>query len=773
MLNKLGLALLIFFVFWIMQAGASIYYYWWHVIDSTWFSVDGVIYKWCTQNQYGNWPRATMWVINGEIYVVCQYSSGWQPWYIFKFDNTDRSFITIAKIWPSYNYYNYLKSTIYNWELSVIRDWHQSICIYWACPSEWIYYWIKTPVSLMTNSFSEVPLWSIFVPNNLKQQIQSPQHERQLVEQWEKIWKYQSGSWLILSADIWNKLNLVRLAVEIYKVWDKLPTELLYSNYWSWEVVVPYLWSWSYYWRVRTEDKFGQTSKWVNFWSNDILESDYLLYEWFEPYPYWYRFPNNIPNPWLLNWWIANIGLSSNWEYENSSNLIDFRQKINWNRWDILFAVYPESSFASKEVMFDVFESMWLDRDIPYNDWSCFWLSLSASMQYKNPLYMDFKFNNFYNQIWTWFIWDKIDPINTDLITWKWDQFNTTAKTIFAFQLYQYSKTYNEAEKYSFSILTATGILNEIKNNPKKTYILTLYWKKDWKDYIHSVVPYKTEGNKIYIWDNSYPFTNSTDYHAYNQYIQVDKNWKWVNPTYKRDFTKISLVDIADITTLDKSLPIWFNKTDTLFTFSWSSDLVLLDSFWRISWFLWWTILEEIPWVKVFTSNNAAIEWETTQNKWKQIYLPQKQDLIVKVIAKWEEIYDLMIAWWDYYTKIASVETSTWQIDTFKSLVDNIKIDFDDNKTWDYDLLIDNFQENSTWTIYIDSSISIPNSQEYIIDWQKVKENTNDSVSYKIDTNNDSVYDTITLLPSIFRYNKMPQLELQLSYLQKMIKKLW
>jgi hypothetical protein len=110
-----------------------------------------------------------------------------------------------------------------------------------------------------------------------------------------------------------------------------------------------------------------------------------------------------------------------------------------------------------------------------------------------------------------------------------------------------------------------------------------------------------------------------------------------------------------------------------------------------------------------------------------------------------------MVAWWDYYSKLENVETSTWQIDIFNSTVNNLKIDFDDTKTWSYNLLTDNFQENNTGTIYIDSVPIITNPQEYDIDWIKVRQNTNDAVIQKTDINNDWIYDTTIQLPSIFQ----------------------
>jgi hypothetical protein len=41
---------------------------------------------------------------------------------------------------------------------------------------------------------------------------------------------------------------------------------------------------------------------------------------------------------------------------------------------------------------------------------------------------------------------------------------------------------------------------------------------------------------------------------------------------------------------------------------------------------------------------NDALDGGVKESTWKQIYLPQKQDLTVKVVGTNQENYDLMIA---------------------------------------------------------------------------------------------------------------------------------
>lgn len=119
---------------------------------------------------------------------------------------------------------------------------------------------------------------------------------------------------------------------------------------------------------------------------------------------------------------------------------------------------------------------------------------------------------------------------------------------------------------------------------------------------------------------------------------------------------------------------------------------------------------------------------------------------------KSQENYDLMIAGGDYYTKLEWVQTSLWQLDNFISTRENFKIDFDNSKGGSYNLLIDNFYNNATGTIFMHSMPSIWEKQSYTMNWNKVINNANDSVLYGLDLNNDWIYETEQNLPPMYQY---------------------
>ncbi|EKE28180.1 MAG: hypothetical protein ACD_3C00086G0024 [uncultured bacterium (gcode 4)] len=592
------------------------------------------------------------------------------------------------------------------------------------------------------------------MPYSLSQQINSPQMEEEPhdVYLWEKIWKFQSGSGIILSAIVdnsfWKNLNL---DFEVYKLWESLPiykrsTEV---NLWIWTVVVDFLWAWDYYWRVRTSDDSWNSSDWADFWMNLFWESDFSYFYWFEPYPYGYRFPNASVADWVLNWmWLSSI---VRWIPPNSF-LINQPTIIDWNKWNLFNNAFDTSTLKNDDrKMIDAFESLWLNTDEQFQWWNCYGMAMSPAMQFTHSGFIQTNYSKFSNQIWNWTIWDNIIPLDVD---WKddWNNYdgNKTLEIILSFQLSQSSVHIQKAIHNGTK--SPDKILTELKNNSNNTYALLFWWKdKNNDDVWHAVIPYKVEWNRIYVWDNNfqYPFReiNNTEIYSYNQYIELytGSDWKikWKDKTYEwNEFTEMSLVNLDDIyNNWYKSVPMWFNWNGTSYTLSWSSSIYISDSLWRVSWFTSSGVIEDIPWVDVIVPLNVTLSWATKSNL-KQIYIPEKIDwLTIKVSWIKEENYDLKIAWWDYYTNISWVNTLTGQIDIFTTTNSWIFIDFDDSKTWTYTLLTDNFQDTLTWTVFSPWIESIIQPQKYIFDWNKVMQGSTNAISYQIDIDNDWIYD--------------------------------
>ncbi|EKD44467.1 MAG: hypothetical protein ACD_71C00126G0002 [uncultured bacterium (gcode 4)] len=581
-------------------------------------------------------------------------------------------------------------------------------------------------------------------PTNLSQKIQSPYMEIQEISLWGKVWKYQSGPWIIFSVDS-DPSEATKLVVAIYKIWDEMPkiffNKTSSSATKSMTIPYSYLWAGYYFWKARLETDDWRASDWVDFRYNPG-EADYSLFEWFEPYPYGYKFHNRSLDYKILGWW-TDYHIDTIFPFYHSDI-------IPGNKWDIFRNAFDISSLQNNEKkMIDAFEALWLNETGALSHWGCYGMAVSSAMQYTHSDFINTYYPSFSNAIWAWTIWDNINPLSTDWPYWysKWNSYSKTLETILSFQLSQHSIHVQKA--ISSGTKNPMDIVNTLQSNPNKTYALLFWWKdKDHKDVWHTVIPYKVVDEwsikKIFIWDNNVPFPDVENIYSYNQYIEIYSNWSWKAPLYKTwtSFTKMSLVSLDDIyNNWKKSAPSWLNGNDIFLTLSWNSDMYISDSLWRVSWFTSSGVIEEIPGVEVIVPVNATLDWVTEDNL-KQIYLPQKIDwLTIKVSWNTDEAYDLKMAWWDYYTKISWVSTNSWQTDSYNLSREQLQINFDDSKTWNYSLMIDDFQNDWTGSIYRWDLKSTTNLQKYSINWQGVIANNEESIKYEIDSNNDWIYD--------------------------------
>ncbi len=192
-------------------------------------------------------------------------------------------------------------------------------------------------------------------------------------------------------------------------------------------------------------------------------------------------------------------------------------------------------------------------------------------------------------------------------------------------------------------------------------------------------------------------------------------------------------------------LPAGFSDSELLYTFSWISDFIVRDSQWNKTGFQNGDIFEEIPGSQVLISLNASWNDEQRENNWKQIYFPEgRDDLTLEVDGNLDESYTLMIAGGNYYNEIASVEIHEGEKDIFHSQNGEMILDFDDHKSWEYTIIMDDFRKPEVETVVLNNMQSTWYIQKYSIDW--IEEGN--SVSYALDTNDDGVFDMHSSLDS-------------------------
>jgi len=616
-------------------------------------------------------------------------------------------------------------------------------------------------------------------PTNLTQSFIAPLTDiPQEINVGQNIGKFQSGSGVIFTADIdsdtptdydlevlvLDRKNLQTVATERSKFQVDGKSKMT--------IQIP---KWDYSWSASVIDITWNESDTIAFEDNG-WEADFSIFEWFEPYPFAYRFDNSSPDYSILTWgiWSDPTDLSK-------------RSKIDGTKWEIFeLAFWDWISGVIPNRAYNAFEAFSFNKSSGikiFDIWTCYGLVLSAILWNSESNILQDKSPGFLSELWNGTIFDSIDILNSAWsTTWDWDIYNDISRTILWLHLLQSSKEIRALD--SNSSLSPIEILNTIKNNLDKTYILSFYGKIDDIDTAHAVVPFRVEENRIYIWDPNEPYSWDLGNESYEQYIEIDiLNDSFVAKRYDKsisnifritwdEFTKMELLDSEEIiASIENPTPLGFNENDLLFTVSWSPFLTIRDQSWNVTGIINGETIEDIPWSQVLNLMNASLDKEKEENTWKQIYFPEWQgSLTVEVSWTTNESYDLLIAWWDYYTKLEWVSTSSGQVDTFTTTATNLQIDFDDSKTWDYNILVDNFQDSGTGTVYIDSVDIIPETQNLLIDWDKVIQNNDDAVTYETDLDDDGTFDTIVSVPAISIWEELiqePELEIYYSFPNK------
>jgi hypothetical protein len=70
-----------------------------------------------------------------------------------------------------------------------------------------------------------------------------------------------------------------------------------------------------------------------------------------------------------------------------------------------------------------------------------------------------------------------------------------------------------------------------------------------------------------------------------------------------------------------------------------------------------------------------------------------------------------------------------------------MEINFDDTKKGEYSIIVDDFQNNGTGSIYLSSLRVQSELQKYTFDWDKVTTSDFMSIKHEVDIDNDDVYD--------------------------------
>ncbi|MDD3794219.1 MAG: hypothetical protein PHI37_05370 [Candidatus Gracilibacteria bacterium] len=604
---------------------------------------------------------------------------------------------------------------------------------------------LNFPVGYKWKSFTEnieiQEPTQIPTPTNLKQYIKSPLLEREEIQAGTTIGKFQSGSGVILEASIQNDTtNSYNMIFEVYKHGQTIPmyTDSIEIFSGTGTITIPYLGEGNYTWKVKATDNNGNTSEVVDYATNQAWEIDFSLFEGFEPYPYGFSFTNKPTYSKNLDGGIDNTGLFHG-----------KREKIDGYKWDVFESAFDLSELDSERKLFNTFEMLGLNQENPsLFDGACFGLSTSALMYKSYPQYLSKNYTQFYNGVNNdIFGVTDFDTLIENGITYWNDTDNLIFKDIQAIQTSQGSEIFQKEEKKSMD-KESIDILNEIKNM-NNGYILGFQGLNEYGFFSkHYVIPYKIEGNKIYIWDSNI-FINNNGAH-YKQYLEILPNGKIYSPHYN-DELKWKTIDEIYIVPIEvmynnggKHKPIGLEYGDYYdIIFGGSSDIYLSDENGNISGIKDGNIYKEIDGVS-FTRNGSYIANSDSNDG--LINFSVSNDLTglnINVDGKIDEIYDLYVSTNDFFTKIENIPTKVGDRDSFNITRENISMKLSDKNNSKYTILSDDFKDNGTGTIYISNSVIEQGLTNYDINWEEVIKNGESSITKSVDNDLDGEYEKI------------------------------
>ncbi|NVP17901.1 hypothetical protein HUU51_04245, partial [Candidatus Gracilibacteria bacterium] len=285
-------------------------------------------------------------------------------------------------------------------------------------------------------------------PTNLNQYIiPATLEEIEEIQVGSKIGKFQSGSGVIFEAEIDNPEGKeLRLNIELYKKGETITKQNYTSDYFtnSGKVFTKILLSeGDYYWNIKIEDTEGNASEWKEFGNNGV-DTDFSIFEGFEPYPYGFKFVNGSPTSGMLT---GTYDIE--FTYNKPFYKITEDDGRKWKIFDKAFDTRVGTGFEKGEIKrIRAYESLGLNNDITFiNNGSCFGLSALSLLKYQDdyfkskniPNYLEQNYNRLYTKIKNGNIYDLIsNPSST--LNQNWDTYSDDLEDIFSLQLFQYNK---------------------------------------------------------------------------------------------------------------------------------------------------------------------------------------------------------------------------------------------------------------------------------------------------------------------------------------------
>ena len=578
---------------------------------------------------------------------------------------------------------------------------------------------------------------------------------------------------VVLSARLTDPDNDdVKLQIELRRLDDDHVEILESSDYWeSGGENAPHCWfdatGGKYAWAARAVDVHGLAGEWVEFGDNDPLDTDFAY--GYEPHPYGYSFGNRAVEPGTLT---GGVG----------SGFPDFWNQyiIEGDKWDIFRQTFDLKGIDEK-TQIQLFKDLKLNED----NWpigACYGMALSSAMQYVYRWYIFEHYRPFYNVLEGKgrLIWNLDDPPHTGgdvKKPWAGSDIgaNPVLQAILSFQL-SVGGTSSQAalaEAKRSNLTSPTGILDKLSEalpndgSPRGAmYVLNIgyrSWDIKWDGfdtmrvpYGHSVVPYKVVENRIYVYDNNYPYreghTDKAEDGSYRQYIEIDRDndtwqyrfkedWVWPEsgPLTRPKIELLSLDTLHNEGALPR--PRGAGGSEAVFYLDGSGALLLTDSEGRSTGLTDGSFTEEIPDVwPIYDYHTVSGEVDQV---WRQAYYEDEDtDLTATVQGIEDGQYSMTKYGPGYFATICDVPIGEGGVDELVFTSDSIEIRLHENQPPKTYTLILNKNMDGVSQTFAAPTIPIEGTTVhlYTVDWDAFCSGE-DGVTVRVDSNGNGEFD--------------------------------
>ncbi|MFA6097443.1 MAG: PxKF domain-containing protein [Candidatus Paceibacterota bacterium] len=525
----------------------------------------------------------------------------------------------------------------------------------------------------------------------------------------------------------------------------------------------------NYHWRARAVDENGETSEWVEFGENAISETDFDY--GFEPHPYGYRFENRKVEP-------------------NSLTA--------GGKWDIFGKTFNLSG-VSQQTQFEIYKKFGLNVSVPdiFNG-SCYGMALSSQIQYGKNGFAGGYYGNFGQSLAAKgnLIWNLDGPAKGTGGGWLGSNIASkpVLETILSLQLSQKGDVYQNAVNQAKSANLFSWDLDEAGNRTSSARSIFDKLSKEYSDktgplindtYIivmgnvelgrylfakpsnqgHALVPYKVEGNKIYVYDVNHPNTNAGEENnggdSYDSYIEIDRNnntWQYdglswpiednIFNTYKNYIGLLSVNALYNGGALPK--PFVLSKNTATVSLDGNANLLLADDQGRFTGIKDALIVEEIPDISPIYDLNVGSDEEV--RPWNQTYHAESDVAFKSEVTGTENgTYSFTKFGPGYFATFFDVSINQGSVDQISVSADAVSISASsDQETKKYNLVFNkDIDGNDVTFTATDIPISAHMTERFSVDWNILSQGGK-GVTMQIDREGDGTFEQTVNIGATF-----------------------